>query len=89
MSTWALTCVFARPRSRRRGGGRALVAGAVEAAPLGWSSALEACLVTTPAALPDELHPGLRPVFLDAGFAELTRQTRRRAVVRLELSMSG
>jgi GNAT superfamily N-acetyltransferase len=82
---WAVTCLYVVPGSRRRGVSRALVEGAVEAASAGGAHALEAYPMTTTSALPDELHPGLLTTFLEAGFAEVTRPTARRAVVRLEL----
>ena len=84
-TVWALTCLFVRRGSRRRGVSEALVAGAVEAARSGGARVLEAYPMTTTEVLSDELHPGLLPTYLAAGFTELTRPTRRRAVVRLEL----
>ena len=85
-SVWALTCLVVRPGFRRRGLGEALVGGAVAAARAGGARALEAYPMTTADALADELHPGLLPTYLAAGFTEVTRPTRRRAVVRLELA---
>lgn len=85
-TVWALTCLFVRRGLRRRGVSQALVAGAVEAARSGGARVLEAYPMTTTEALSDELHPGLLPTFLAAGFTEITRPTQRRAVVRLELA---
>ena len=85
-TVWALTCLFVRRGMRRRGVGEALVAGAVEAARSGGARVLEAYPMTTTQALSDELHPGLLPTLLAAGFIEITRPTQRRAVVRLELA---
>ena len=42
--------------------------------------------MTTTDALSDEVHPGLLRTFLDAGFVEVTRPTKRRAVVRMDLA---
>jgi len=87
-TVWALTCFFVRPGFRRQGVSRALVAAAVQAAAAGGARALEAYPMTTPSTVSDELHPGLLSTFLAAGFVEVTRPTKRRAVVRLELSTS-
>ena len=85
-AVWALTCLYVRPSHRRQGVSRTLVAAGVDAARTGGARFLEAYPMTTADALSDELHPGLLPVFLDAGFDEVTRPTKRRAVVRLELA---
>lgn len=85
-AVWALTCLFVRPGSRRQGVSRALVTAAIQAAATGGARSLEAYPMTTTSALSDELHPGLLATFLDAGFVEITRPTRRRAVVQLDLT---
>ena len=85
-AVWALTCLFVRPGHRHQGVSRALVAAALDAARTGGARFLEVYPMATADALSDELHPGLLPVFLDAGFDEVTRPTKRRAVVRLELA---
>lgn len=82
---WALTCLFVRPGHRRQGISRALVDAAVEAARRGGARTIEAYPMTTTNALNDELHPGLLWTFLEAGFVEVTRPTKRRAVVVLSL----
>lgn len=84
-SIWSLTCLFVRPGHRRRGVSRVLIAAAVEAARAGGARALEAYPMTTTDALAEELHPGLLRTFVEAGFVEVTRPTKRRAVVRLDL----
>lgn len=85
-TVWALTCLFVRPGSRRRGVSRALVARAIVTARSAGARALEAYPMTTTEALSEELHPGLLPTFLAAGFVEIGRPTRRRAVVRMEFA---
>jgi hypothetical protein len=42
--------------------------------------------MTTTRGIDEELHSGLLTAFLDAGFTEVTRPTKRRAVVRVELA---
>lgn len=86
-TVWALTCLFVRCGQRRRGVSHALVLGAVAAARAGGAQVLEAYPMTTTEALSDELHPGLLQTFLAVGFSEITRPTKRRAVVRLELAI--
>lgn len=85
-TVWAIVCLFVRPGHRRHGVSRVLVAAAVEAARAGGARALEAYPMTTADALLEELHPGLLPAFLEAGFVEVIRPTPRRAVVRLDLA---
>lgn len=83
---WALTCLFVRPGHRRQGISRALVEAAVETARRGGARTIEAYPMTTTNALTDELHPGLLSTFLEAGFVEVTRPTKRRAVLMLSLT---
>jgi len=83
-SVWAITCVFARARFRRQGLGTELVLAAVEFARARGAAALEAYPMTTKAAIDEELHVGTIGTYLDAGFTEVTRPTKRRAVVRID-----
>lgn len=82
---WAVTCFVTRVGHRRRGVSRALLAGAVEHARASGARAVEGYPMTSAAGILGELFVGVEQVFLDAGFAEVTRPTKRRAVVRLEL----
>ena len=84
-AVWAVTCVLVRAGRRRRGIGCELVAAAVEHARAGGARAIEAYPMTTKDAIAEELHVGTLAMFLAAGFEEVTRPTKRRAVVRLEL----
>ena len=83
-SVWAITCVFARARFRRQGLGTELVLAAVEFARARGAAALEAYPMTTKTAIDEELHVGTIGTYLDAGFTEVTRPTKRRAVVRID-----
>lgn len=46
--------------------------------------ALEAYPMTTTNAILEELHVGTESVFADAGFAEISRPTLRRVVMRVD-----
>lgn len=84
-SVWAVTCVFARAGFRRRGVGRALVRAAVSLARERGARALEGYpMTTTTNELLEELHVGTFDMFADAGFAEVSRPTLRRAVLRVD-----
>lgn len=83
-SIWAITCVFARAHHRRQGVARALIEGAVGFARSRGAAALEAYPMTTNAAIAEELHVGTIASYLAAGFTEVSRPTKRRAVVRLD-----
>jgi GNAT superfamily N-acetyltransferase len=83
-SVWALTCLFARQGHRRRGVGRALVTAAIDHARAHGARALEAYPIVTTSVLPEELHVGIEQVFIDAGFALVSRPTLRRSVVRID-----
>lgn len=85
-SVWAITCLFARAGFRRRGISRTLVRAAVRFARDRGARAIEAYPMTTAHAIDEELHCGLLTTFLDAGFAEVTRPTKRRAVVRVDFA---
>jgi GNAT superfamily N-acetyltransferase len=81
---WAVTCFVTRKGFRRRGVARALAAATVEHARRGGARALEGYPMTTKDALPGELHVGTEAMFAAAGFAEVSRPTVRRAVVRID-----
>lgn len=84
---WAVTCFVTRVGSRRRGVSGALAAAAVDFARERGARAIEGYPMLT---LPGqqitwgELYVGSRSVFDDAGFVEVSRPTRRRAVMRID-----
>ena len=82
---WAVTCLFARAGYRRRGVSRALARAAVEFARERGARAVEAYPMTTRNAIAEEMHVGTIGTFAAAGLVEVTRPTKRRAVMRLEL----
>ncbi len=85
---WAVTCVVTRPGFRRRGVSSALVRAAVDFAREHGARALEGYpMLTDPGrdvALPGELNVGSRSSFAAAGFAEVSRPTLRRVVMRID-----
>jgi GNAT superfamily N-acetyltransferase len=81
---WALTCVFTRAGFRRRGIGRELVRTAADFARERGARAVEGYPMTTKDALLEELHCGTEATFAAAGFAEVSRPTKRRVVMRIE-----
>lgn len=81
---WALTCLFVRAGSRRRGVSRALAHAAVDLARERGARALEAYPILTGNAIAEELHVGSLDVYLAAGLVEVSRPTIRRAVVRID-----
>jgi GNAT superfamily N-acetyltransferase len=82
---WAVTCVFARAGLRRRGTGHALVRAAVDFARERGARALEGYpMISAKGAISEELHVGLRSMFDAAGFAEVSRPTLRRVVMRID-----
>ena len=83
-SVWAVTCLFTRVGSRRRGISRALAVAAVDFARGRGARALEAYPILTTDVLAEELHVGTLGTFAAAGFAEVSRPTPRRAVVRID-----
>jgi GNAT superfamily N-acetyltransferase len=91
-SVWAVTCFVTRAGYRHRGVSRALARAAVNFARERGARALEAYpMITEPGhddVLPAELNVGIRGVFADAGFTEITRPTIRRVVMRIELNGS-
>jgi GNAT superfamily N-acetyltransferase len=88
-SVWAVTCVFARAGFRRRGVGYALVRAAVDFARECGARALEGYpMLTQPGEdiTWGELNVGTRSVFAEAGFAEVSRPTKRRVVMRIDFA---
>jgi GNAT superfamily N-acetyltransferase len=83
-SVWAVTCLFCRVGFRKRRVSRALARAAVDFARERGARAIEGYPMTTKNALLEELHPGTEGVFADAGFAEVSRPTLRRAVMRID-----
>jgi GNAT superfamily N-acetyltransferase len=84
---WAVTCLLARAGYRRRGISRALARAAVDFARARGARALEGYpMITEPGQeiTWGELHVGSRSVFAAAGFAEVSRPTPRRVVMRID-----
>lgn len=84
-SVWAITCFTTRAGHRRRGYASRLVFTAVDHARASGARVLEGYPMLTTAALTEELHVGTLGMFTRAGFTELIRPTKRRAVVRIDL----
>ena len=85
-TVWAVTCFVTRTGFRRRGIAHALALAAVDFARERGARALEGYPMTTKNALVGELHPGTYGAFAAAGFAEVSRPTERRAVMRIDFS---
>jgi GNAT superfamily N-acetyltransferase len=83
-SVWAVTCLFTRAGFRKRGVSRALARAAVDFARERGARAVEGYPMTTKNAIVEELHVGTESVFTDAGFAEVSRPTLRRVVMRID-----
>jgi GNAT superfamily N-acetyltransferase len=83
-SVWAVTCLFARAGFRKRGVSRALARAAVDFARDRGARAIEGYPMTSRNAILEELHVGTQRTFADAGFAEVSRPTLRRAVMRID-----
>ena len=86
-SVWAVTCFVTRAGFRRRGVSRALARAAVDFARERGARALEGYPMPTGEGqgfILGELHVGSRSVFADAGFAEVSRPTLRRVVMRID-----
>jgi GNAT superfamily N-acetyltransferase len=84
---WAVTCFVTRAGFRRRGVSRALARAAVDFARQRGARALEGYPMLTQPGQDitwGELHVGSRSIFEDAGFAEVSRPTLRRVVMRIE-----
>jgi GNAT superfamily N-acetyltransferase len=83
-SVWAVTCLFTRAGFRKRGVSRALARAAVDFARTRGARAIEGYPMTSKNAILEELHVGTERTFANAGFAEVTRPTLRRAVMRID-----
>jgi len=81
---WAVTCFCVRAGFRKRGVSRALAAAAVDFARAGGARAVEGYPIVTKAVILEELHVGTEGVFAAAGFAEVSRPTLRRVVMRID-----
>ena len=84
---WAVTCFVTRVGFRRRGVMRALARAAVGFAREHGARALEGYAMITKAGQEivwGELYVGSRSIFADAGFAEVSRPTPRRVVMRID-----
>jgi GNAT superfamily N-acetyltransferase len=84
---WAVTCFITRAGFRHRGVSRALARAAVEFARERGARAVEGYpMITTPGqeVTWGELHVGSRSIFATAGFAEVSRPSLRRVVMRLD-----
>jgi GNAT superfamily N-acetyltransferase len=85
---WAVTCFVTRAGFRRRGVSRALARAAVDFARERGARAIEGYpMITTPGQeiTWGELHVGSRSIFTAAGFAEVSRPSLGRVVMRLDL----
>ena len=83
-SVWAVTCLFTRAGFRKRGISRAMAQAAVEFARARGARAIEGYPITTKNVIAEELHVGTSATFLAAGFAEVSRPTKRRVVMRID-----
>ena len=83
-SIWAVTCLFTRAGFRKRGVSRALARAAVDFARERGARAIEAYPMTTKDVIAEELHVGTEGVLAEAGFAEVSRPTLRRVVMRID-----
>ena len=84
---WAVTCFVTRTGFRRRGVSYALARAAVDLARQRGARALEGYpMITQPGQeiTWGELHVGSRSIFAAAGFAEVSRPTLRRVVMRID-----
>jgi GNAT superfamily N-acetyltransferase len=84
---WAVTCFVTRVGFRRRGVSRALARGAVDFARERGARAIEGYpMITRPGqeVVWGELYVGSRSIFAAAGFAEVSRPTLRRVVMRID-----
>jgi GNAT superfamily N-acetyltransferase len=84
-SIWAVTCLFTRAGLRNRGISRALARAAVDFARERGARAIEGYPTTTKNVIAEELHVGTERTFAEAGFAEVSRPTLRRTVMRIDL----
>jgi GNAT superfamily N-acetyltransferase len=85
-SVWSVTCLYARAGYRKRGVARALAEAAVEHARAQGARAVEAYPIVVKNVIDEELHVGTESVFADAGMTVVSRPSKRRVVMRLDLS---
>ena len=86
-SVWALTCFVTRTGFRRQGISYALARATVDFARQRGARALEGYPMITQSGQEitwGELHVGSRSIFAAAGFAEVSRPTLRRVVMRID-----
>jgi GNAT superfamily N-acetyltransferase len=86
-SVWAVTCVFVRAGYRKRGIAYALARAAVDHARASGARALEAYpMVVEPGVqvIWEEIHVGKHSIYEQAGFREVNRPSKRRAVMRID-----
>ena len=83
-TVWAVTCLFTRSGFRKRGVSRALVRAAVDFARASGARAIEGYPITTKQVILEELLVGTVDTFRAAGFAEVSRPTLRRVVMRID-----
>jgi GNAT superfamily N-acetyltransferase len=88
-SVWAVTCLFTRAGFRRRGVSRALASAAVGHARSRGARALEGYPILTKDVISEELHVGTPGVYAAAGFTEIGRPSKRRAVMRIDFDDQG
>jgi GNAT superfamily N-acetyltransferase len=84
---WAVTCFFTRAGFRRRGVSRTLARATVPHARERGARAIEGYpMIVEPGQeiAWGELHVGSRSIFADAGYAEVSRPAKRRAVMRID-----
>jgi GNAT superfamily N-acetyltransferase len=84
---WSVTCFVTRTAFRRRGVSRALASAAADFARQRGARAIEAYPMEVHAGErlhSGELYVGSRRVFADAGFAEVSRPSARRVVMRID-----
>ena len=83
---WAVTCFVVRAGFRKRGISHALARAAVDFARERGARALEGYPIIRKDVILSELHVGTVGAFDAAGFAEISRPTLRRVVMRIDLS---
>ena len=89
---WVVSCFVTRTGFRRRGVSRALAAAAPDFARGRGARAVEGYPMIIQAGQEitwGELYVGSRGIFADAGFAEVSRPTPRRVVMRIDFPVPG
>jgi GNAT superfamily N-acetyltransferase len=81
---WAVTCLFTRAGFRKSGVSRAFARAAVDFARERGAQAIEGYPMTAKGVIAEELHVGTEGVFAEAGFAQVSRPTPRRVVMRID-----